>query len=101
MFVAIVNGTFDGADFDPLAEITDKTDLYISLNACYSYMTYLDTTYEGAAEAKAVFDAKYAEYIGSAELVNAQLHQTLDTACAARGMWDIDSIVAFVNSLFD
>ena len=101
MFVAIVNGTFDGADYDPLAEITDKTDLYISLNACYSYMTYLDTTYEGAAEAKAVFDAKYAEYIGSAELVNAQLHQTLDTACAARGMWDIDSIVAFVNSLFD
>jgi hypothetical protein len=81
--------------------MTDKTELYVALNACHAYTENLDDTYEGVAAAKAVYDAKYAEYMGSADIVNDQIHQTLNAACATRGMWDIDAIVAFVNSLFD
>ena len=101
MFVAIVNGSVAGEEGKALADMTDKTELYVALNACYAYTENLDDTYEGVAAAKAVYDAKYAEYMGSADIINDQIHQTLNTACATRGMWDIDSIVAFVNSLFD
>ena len=100
MFVAIVENGIDGV-CAPLAEITDKTELYVSLNACIAYTGNLDDTYEGVAAARATYDAKYAEYMGTVEMINGQLDQTLNTACAARGMWDIDAIVAFVNSLFD
>ncbi len=103
VFVAIVNGSFvnDGETvYKPLSEITDKTELYKSLNACYSYTENLDYTYEGVEVAKKLYDAKYADYMGTATVVNEQLEETVNTACAARGNWDIDRIVAFVKNLF-
>ncbi|MBR2650298.1 MAG: hypothetical protein IKD45_01425 [Clostridia bacterium] len=104
VFVAIVNGSYSGSDeesYQPLAEITDKTAMYKSLNACVACTENLDDTYEGVAAAKEIYDAKYSEYMGFATQVNSQLEQTLNTTCAVRGNWDIDSIVAFVKSLFN
>ena len=46
MFVAIVNGSVAGEEGKALADMTDKTELYVALNACYAYTENLDDTYD-------------------------------------------------------
>ena len=62
---------------------------------------FLDLTYEGAAAAKAIYDAKYREYTNAANVANSQLDETTELVCSARGNWDFDGIVSFIKNLFD
>ena len=98
MFVAIVNGKLG---YTALADITDRAELYRSLTACYACLENLDLTYEGAADAKAIYDAEYAEYTNATNVFNAQISEASNVAYAARGNWDIDAIVVIVKNLID
>ena len=98
MFVAVVNGE---RGYDALETASNRVELYRSLTACYSCLENLDTTYEGVAAAKAIYDAEYAEYTNSVNLLNTQIDQASDVAFSVRGNWDIDNIVAFVKNLID
>ena len=98
MFVAVVNGT---AGFSALNTLTSKADVYKSLSACYACLGSLDMTYEGVAAAKEIYDAKYAEYTDSVNVLNAQIAEANGVAFSVRGNWDIDGIVAFVKNLID
>ncbi len=98
MFVAIVNGEMG---YTSLASITDKAELYRSLTACYACLRNLDLTYEGAAEAKAIYDAEYAEYTNEINVLNNQVDEAGNVSFAVRGNWDIDSIVAFVKNIIN
>lgn len=98
MFVSIVNGKAGEAALETL---TAKPDLYKSLSACYACLGNLDSTYEGVAAAKAIYDVKYAEYSASVSVLNAQISEANDIAFSVRGNWDIDGIAAFVKNLID
>ncbi|MBQ3017221.1 MAG: hypothetical protein IJD79_10615 [Clostridia bacterium] len=98
MFVAIVNGDMG---YTPLANITDKAELYRSLTGCYACLGNLDLTYDGAAEAKAVYDAEYAEYTNEINVLNNQVDEAGNVSFAVRGNWDFDSIVAFVKNIIN
>ena len=104
MFIAIVNGTAaddQGVKYAKLSTITNNAELYASLTACYGCLDNLDLTYEGAAAAKAIYDAKYREYTNAANVANSQLDETTELVCSARGNWDFDGIVSFIKNLFD
>ena len=76
-------------------------ELYYALSECYDCLDFLDETYAGIKDAKVVYDAAYNEYVSAARLVNAQIEQTANIACALRGNWDLDLIVSYFKSLFN
>jgi len=89
------------AIFKPLSEITNKQELYASLKEAYLCFENLDMTYPGAAEAKAIYDAKYQEYNTSATQVNTELACGESVVYAARGNWTFDTVVIFVKKLIN
>ncbi len=82
-------------------DASDKEEIYAALVECYSHTTFLDETYTGVAAAKKTYDAKYAEYTGTAANIVEHIEQTNDVALSTRGNWDVDTIIAFVRSLFN
>ena len=104
-FLAIVNGEITDSEgnyvYTALANARTKSELYVTLSACYEYIDDLDVTYEGVSEALSLYNSSYAEYVSEAKKVNAEIAQTVDTTLAVRGNWDIDSIIAFVKKLFN
>ena len=89
------------AIYKPMTEIDNKKDLYRSLTEAYLCFENLDITYPGAAEAKAVYDAKYKEYTENAITVNAELANAETTVYAVRGNWSFDTVVVFVKKLIN
>ena len=86
---------------EALKKAETKEETYLALVTCYGSLTNYDETYEGAAEAKAAYDAKYAEYNNEAATVIAHITEANDVACSTRGNWSFDNIVAFVRNLFN
>lgn len=97
-FVAVVKGE---RGYTALKSISDKDELYNSLTICYSCLDNLDLTYDGALDAKAVYDEEYSAYTNEINLMNSHIDEAGDVAFASRGNWDIDGIVAFVKKLID
>ncbi len=85
---------FSGGNFD-------TETVYKALAECCEKIDDLDETYEGITEAKALFDAKYNEYMSFAGNINDQIEKTANAACALRGNWDFDSIVSYFKSIFN
>lgn len=84
-----------------LEKAKTKEATYQALVVCYGSLTNYDETYEGAAAAKAIYDAAYAEYTNEANIVIAHIEETSEIVCSTRGNWGFDSIVAFVRNLFN
>ena len=84
-----------------LAKAETKAETYAALVLCYGSLEYYDETYEGAAAAKTVYDAAYAEYENEAATIIEHITEANDVACSTRGNWSFDGIVAFVRNLFN
>lgn len=84
-----------------LKTIETQDELYYALSECYACLDFLDETYAGIKAAKVAYDAAYAEYVGSARVVNNQIEQTANVTCALRGNWNFDLIVSYFKSLFN
>jgi hypothetical protein len=84
-----------------LKTIETQDELYYALSECYACLDFLDETYAGIKVAKVAYDAAYAEYVGSARVVNNQIEQTANVTCALRGNWNFDLIVSYFKSLFN
>ena len=89
------------AIFNPMSQITDQSELYVSLREAYLCMENLDITYPGAAEAKAIYEAKYQEYNASIVTVNAELSNGEAVVYATRGNWSYDVLVVFTKNLIN
>lgn len=89
------------AIYKPMTEIDNKKELYRSLTEAYLCFENLDITYPGAAEAKAIYDAKYKEYTENAITVNKELAESETVVYAVRGNWTFDTVVVFVKKLIN
>ena len=82
-----------------IAAASDRSAKYTVLSECYSCLTNLDVTYEGAAEAKALYDAAYEAYVAEIGVINSELDQTVNVVCSVRGNWGFDELVSYVKNL--
>ena len=104
-YIDIIYGNLEdengNALFNPMSEIEDHSELYNSLREAYLCRENLDITYPGAAEAKAIYDAKYQEYNENIAVVNAEIANGEAVVYATRGNWDFDITVVFTKKLID
>ena len=104
-YIDVVYGRAKDTDgnilYKPMSKIDNKKELYKSLTEAYLCFENLDITYPGAAEAKAIYDAKYKEYTDNAISVNNELTSGETVVYAVRGNWTFDTVVVFAKKLIN
>ena len=78
-----------------------KAGLYEILAKACTLKPHTNETYEGMAEALALYNAKYNEYMGYATAINAEVEQTVTVVMAEREIYTVLGVIAkFFATIF-
>lgn len=75
-------------------EASTKAGMYAILAKACALKPYTNDTYEGMSEALALYNAKYSEYTGYANAINAEVEQTVTIAIAEREIFTVLGVIA-------
>ena len=75
--------------------------LYATLVKCAASLEYAEASINGVADALAVYEAKYAEYMGNAAAANAEVAATVDAVMAQRADYLPGDLSDYVTEVLD
>ncbi|MBR2612337.1 MAG: hypothetical protein IKC72_04630 [Clostridia bacterium] len=75
-------------------EASTKAGMYNILATACALKPHTNDTYEGMTEAVSLYNAKYSEYMGYANTINAEVEQTVTVAIAEREIFTVLGVIA-------